>query len=89
MEMTIMTLCTVLAVSGMLVMGTAMGLLVYGIHRFRKEALPAPQQERQELPEEIEARKAAAEAQRRYEQGFVNLMCYDGSPRRKEEREQQ
>lgn len=89
MEMTIVTLCVVLAVSGMLVLGTALGVLVYEILRLRKETLPEPRQERQELPEEIEARKAAAEAQRRYEQGFVNLMSYDGSPRRKEEREQQ
>lgn len=43
--------------------------------------------EEAELPEEAQARKAAAEAQRLYEQGFVNLMNYDGSPKRKEERD--
>ena len=37
-----------------------------------------------ELPEEMEQRRAAAEAQRLYEQGFVNLMRYDGSPGGKE-----
>ena len=37
-----------------------------------------------ETPEEQELRRVAAEAQRRYEQGFVNLMRYDGSPGRKE-----
>lgn len=37
-----------------------------------------------ELPEEVESRRLAAEAQRLYEQGFVNLMRYDGSPGRKE-----
>lgn len=86
METMILVFCMVLAVSGMLVLGTALGLLAYSLLRLRKEDLPAP---RQELPEETEARRAAAEAQRRYEQGFVNLMSYDGSPRRKEEREQQ
>lgn len=89
METMVLVLCMVLAVSGMLVLSTVLGLLVCSLLRLRKEALPEPRQERQELPEEIEARKAAAEAQRRYEQGFVNLMSYDGSPRRKEEREQQ
>ena len=38
----------------------------------------------EELPEEAESRRLAAEAQRLYEQGFVNLMRYDGSPGRKE-----
>lgn len=37
-----------------------------------------------ELPEEQEARRMAAEAQRLYEQGFVNLMRYDGRPGQKE-----
>ena len=37
-----------------------------------------------ELPEEVEQRRVAAEAQRLYEQGFVNLMRYDGSPGGKE-----
>lgn len=86
METMVLVFCMVLAVSGMLVLSTVLGLLVCSLLRLRKENLPAP---RQELPEETEARRAAAEAQRRYEQGFVNLMSYDGSPRRKEEREQQ
>ena len=38
----------------------------------------------EELPEEAENRRLAVEAQRLYEQGFVNLMRYDGSPGRKE-----
>ena len=41
-----------------------------------------------ELPEEVEQRRAAAEAQRLYEQGFVNLMRYDGSPGGKERERQ-
>lgn len=86
METMVLVFCMVLAVSGMMVLSTVLGLLVCSLLRLRKENLFAP---RQELPEETEARRAAAEAQRRYEQGFVNLMSYDGSPRRKEEREQQ
>ena len=38
----------------------------------------------QETEEEKELRRLAAESQRLYEQGFVNLMRYDGSPGRKE-----
>ena len=49
---------------------------------------PVVQPQPVEMPEELEARRAAAEAQRLYEQGFVNLMNYDGSPRKREEREQ-
>ena len=32
----------------------------------------------EETPEEKEARRAAAEAQRLYEQGFINLMEFSG-----------
>ena len=61
---------------------SANGLLFMLLQR-EKPTLPARQEI--ELPEEVEARRAAAEAQRLYEQGFVNLMCYDGSPGRKED----
>ena len=36
-------------------------------------------------PEEQEARRMAAEAQAKYEQGFVNLMAYTGMPAGKKE----
>lgn len=36
-------------------------------------------------PEELEARRLAAEAQARYEQGFINIMSYDGMPGAKKE----
>lgn len=46
----------------------------------------APREEMQpETPEEIQTRQLAAEAQRRFEQGFVNLMAYDGSPAKQKE----
>ena len=38
-----------------------------------------------ESEEEKEAKRLAAEAQMRYEQGFVNLMSYDGRPNRTKE----
>ncbi len=49
-------------------------------HRDMQQSPPAAQ----ETEEEQELRRLAAESQRQYEQGFVNLMRYDGSPGRKE-----
>lgn len=89
MENLIFVLCLVLGMVCAAILVLVLWLLVLGVVRLRQENLPAAQAELQELPEEREARRLAAEAQRRYEQGFVNLMSYDGSPRRKEEREQQ
>lgn len=89
MEKLIFVLCLVLGIACTAFLAALVGVLVYFVERLRREDRPAAQAEPQELPEEREARRLAAEAQRRYEQGFVNLMSYDGSPRRKEEREQQ
>lgn len=56
-------------------------LLAMALRRREPEReLPAPQ----ETEEEKELRQLAAESQRQFEQGFVNLMRYDGSPGRKE-----
>lgn len=67
------------AVCGQSALVLILGREVLGRNHSRlPDAVPA------ELPEEQEARRLAAEAQRRYEQGFVNLMRYDGSPGRKE-----
>lgn len=53
--------------------------MVRSLQREKKEAaISLP--ERELLPEELEARKLAAEAQARYEQGFINIMSYDGMP---------
>ncbi len=46
---------------------------------------PGSQQTQEETEEEKEARRLAAEAQMRYEQGFVNLMNYDGRPNKRKE----
>lgn len=56
---------------------------VWLIKSMQAKEQSAPQE--QLLPEELEARQKAAEAQAKYEQGFVNLMCYDGMPARKKE----
>lgn len=52
------------------------------LHKERIATVPA--EPRDELTqEELEARQKAAEAQAKYEQGFVNLMSYDGMPAKK------
>lgn len=89
MENLIFVLCLVMGIAFTAFLAVLVGVLVYFVEHLRREDRPVDQAESQELPEEREARRLAAEAQRRYEQGFVNLMSYDGSPRRKEEREQQ
>lgn len=39
--------------------------------------------EPEETPEEKEARRLAAEAQKLYEQGFIDVMNYNGRPTKK------
>ena len=63
----------------------AVGAVVY---KAMQTPQPVEQPQPVETPEEREARRVAAEAQRLYEQGFVNLMNYDGRPIKREEREQ-
>ncbi len=41
--------------------------------------------EKELTEEELQARKLAAEAQAKYEQGFINIMSYDGMPGGKKE----
>ena len=49
----------------------------------KKETATVP--EKDLTAEELEARKLAAEVQARYEQGFINIMSYDGMPGAKKE----
>lgn len=58
----------------------ALVLLIFGRHNITPTAEEMPT----ESAEEREARRTAMEAQKLYEQGFVNLMNYDGRPVRKE-----
>ncbi len=61
----------------------SLAVQVWMLKSLRTGQSAAPQE--QLTPEELEARQKAAEAQAKYEQGFVNLMCYDGMPARKKE----
>lgn len=72
---------------GWLALQSVMGLLLLkllqewtAVRRSMKSSGETPV----ETEEEKELRRVSAEAQRYYEQGFVNLMSYDGSPGRKE-----
>lgn len=59
-------------------------LLIAGMlwhHWYEKHIAPAMPEE---TPEEKEARRVAAEAQRKYEQGFIDMMNYMGQPQRKD-----
>ena len=58
----------------------ALVLLIFG----RLNITPTAEEMPTESAEEREARRTAMEAQKLYEQGFVNLMNYDGRPVRKE-----
>ncbi len=42
------------------------------------------QKQQEETPEEKEARRLAAEAQKRYEQGFIDMMNFSGRPPKKD-----
>lgn len=84
MEILILSVCLV-ALLCCLTVSAVMAAVVY---KAMQTPQPAEQPKPVETPEELEARRAAAEAQRLYEQGFVNLMSYNGSPRKREEREQ-
>lgn len=61
----------------------SLAVQVWLIKSMRSGQTAEPQE--QMTPEELEARRKAAEAQAKYEQGFVNLMSYDGMPARKKE----
>ena len=52
----------------------------------REGGATAPSEHDNDLTEEeLEARRKSAEAQAKYEQGFVNIMSYDGMPAGKKE----
>lgn len=87
MDITVLSVCVPLASLCITMTSTLMVLFLLKGNRPAEPAQDA-HREPELLPEEVEARRMAAEAQRRYEQGFVNLMAYDGSPRKKEEREE-
>lgn len=82
MEIVIFLVCAVSSISCL----SANLLIAYMIwsHWHEKNSEPV-QPILEETPEEKEARRVAAEAQRLYEQGFVNMMNFNGrAPRERE-----
>lgn len=73
MEIVIFAVCVIALLSCL----SANLLIAYMIwqHGHDKKTEPVALEE---TPEEKEARRAAAEAQRLYEQGFINLMEFSG-----------
>lgn len=79
----LITVACLAVILTLLVVNGGMALLLWRC--LRKPAAFVEQPVRTETEEEKEARRLAAEAQMRYEQGFVNLMSYDGRPNKTKE----
>lgn len=80
--MDILILCVAMMV---LINSSVMG---YAFLKLIRQDRPEASAEPELTPEELEARRTAARAQQMYDQGFINMMAYNGSPRKKEEREE-
>lgn len=81
MEIVVMAICGIVALSAL----SANLLVAYMVWQSGHDRQKTPVSEPvEELPEELEARRAAAEAQRKYEQGFVDIMSYMGRPIRRD-----
>ena len=63
----------------------SLAVQVWLIAALRRERTVPSEPHNDLTEEELEAGRKAAEAQAKYEQGFVNLMCYDGMPAGKKE----
>lgn len=81
MEIVIILVCLLVALS-CLSANLLIAYMIWQREHDRNEAKEAAMPE--ETPEEREARRMAAEAQRMYEQGFVNMMNFTGRPLKKE-----
>ena len=77
METLILCLCLMVAVYCLIAL-LALTCLFVGRLPLRRQEVPA------ESEQERDTKKKMQEMQERYEQGFINLMNYDGSPVRKE-----
>lgn len=80
MDYVILSLCAAIALS-CLGMNLAVIYMLWQ-HGQKKQETPVAAPE--ETPEEKEARRVAAEAQRKYDQAFIDMMNYSGQPRKKE-----
>lgn len=79
MEVMMITVCAIAALSCLSV-NLLIAYLVWQRGHEKKQQAATEEL----LPEEVEARRAAAEAQRKYEQGFIDMMNYMGKPQRKD-----
>lgn len=73
MEIIILLICGLCALSCLSVNLLVAYMIWQHVHDKKAEPVAL-----EETPEEKEARRAAAEAQRLYEQGFINLMEFSG-----------
>jgi hypothetical protein len=82
MEIVVFVVCGIAALSCL----SANLLIAYMIwqHWHDKKAEPVQPAMPEETPEEKEARRTAMEAQRLYDQGFIDMMSYMGMPPKKE-----
>ena len=78
MDILILGMCLIVALCCLFILFASFILLT---SKFEPKNTEQVQEEETEL--EKETRRVAMEAQRYYEQGFVNLMNYDGQPGRK------
>lgn len=76
METVIAIALVMVAVSCMMAHVLIAYMLWQHLYGKKNEVLSTPV----ETPEEAKARQLAAEAQAKYEQGFINLMNYGGQP---------
>lgn len=67
----------------LVMMGMCFSVTLLAVILLLRKPHETPREEELEEPQEQEA----AEARQRYEQGFFNLMQYDGRPGREKERE--
>lgn len=80
-----MEIFVLLAILVAVLNGLAVQTMIFKCLREERIATAPVESHNDLTEEELEARQKAAEAQAKYEQGFVNLMSYDGMPAGKKE----
>lgn len=80
MEIVIFTVCTVASLGCL----SANLLIAYMVWQHFHDKREKPVKVPEETPEEKEARRVAMEAQRLYDQSFIDMMNYMGKPPKKE-----
>lgn len=80
MEIVIFTVCIVASLGCL----SANLLIAYMVWQHFHDKREKPVEVPEETPEEKEARRVAMEAQRLYDQSFIDMMNYMGKPPKKE-----